>query len=518
MSQIKNKFLSNMAANTIKGNNTGGSSNPLDLSTAQVTAMLSIFTTSLQGVVPASGGGTTNFLRADGTWAAPGGASPLTTKGDLYGFSTVNARLPVGTNGQHLSVDSTQTLGIKWITSGRTINGQTGTTYTFVLADGSATDGNPLVSATNASAQTYTVPTNASVAFPVGTQIDVTQLGAGLVTFAAAGGVTLNSLSGGLSMLGQYSAATLIKTATDVWDVYGTGINSVNMSLSDWTAYTPIYVALGTVTNSSIFYRRVGDSIEIQGTFTTGTTTGSTASISIPSGLTIDSTKISSSVYTAVGVGGNAASASFAEPILARGGDTTLGMGLWNAAAAPLTPNNGSNLSASSTQMSISAKIPISGYTSTSQGTLTAPRSSVYLDTYSGYGGTNTKVPFFTNSSVTGSAMTVTTNDSTSGARITINETGIYAVSFSIDGATSGSAVAAIAKNATGVYTTSASALTTTVRRALSMSGAIVSVDSVASTSVCEIYAVGDIINPQTDAAVPNTAARAHFSITKVSN
>lgn len=42
--------------------------------------------------------------------------SPLTTKGDLLGFSTVNARIPVGTNGQLLSADSTQTLGVKWIT------------------------------------------------------------------------------------------------------------------------------------------------------------------------------------------------------------------------------------------------------------------------------------------------------------------------------------------------------------------------------------------------------------------
>jgi hypothetical protein len=48
------------------------------------------------------------------TDAGGGGASPLTTKGDLYGFSTVDARLPVGTNGQALIADSTETLGVKW--------------------------------------------------------------------------------------------------------------------------------------------------------------------------------------------------------------------------------------------------------------------------------------------------------------------------------------------------------------------------------------------------------------------
>ena len=46
--------------------------------------------------------------------AVGGGASPLTTKGDLYGFSTVDARVPIGTNGHVLTADSAQSLGLKW--------------------------------------------------------------------------------------------------------------------------------------------------------------------------------------------------------------------------------------------------------------------------------------------------------------------------------------------------------------------------------------------------------------------
>lgn len=42
---------------------------------------------------------------------------PLTTKGDLYGFSTVPARVPVGTNGQVLTADSTATNGVAWATA-----------------------------------------------------------------------------------------------------------------------------------------------------------------------------------------------------------------------------------------------------------------------------------------------------------------------------------------------------------------------------------------------------------------
>ena len=43
-----------------------------------------------------------------------GAVSPLTTKGDLYGFSTLDARIPIGTNGHILTADSTESLGLKW--------------------------------------------------------------------------------------------------------------------------------------------------------------------------------------------------------------------------------------------------------------------------------------------------------------------------------------------------------------------------------------------------------------------
>ena len=71
--------MANLAANSIIGNNTGSPATPLALTTAQTTAMLDTFTSSLKGLAPASGGGTANFLRADGTWATPsGGSDPWT--------------------------------------------------------------------------------------------------------------------------------------------------------------------------------------------------------------------------------------------------------------------------------------------------------------------------------------------------------------------------------------------------------------------------------------------------------
>lgn len=60
-----------IAANSILGNNTGAAADPIQLTVAQTTAMLDAFTSLLKGLVPASGGGTSNFLRADGAWTAP---------------------------------------------------------------------------------------------------------------------------------------------------------------------------------------------------------------------------------------------------------------------------------------------------------------------------------------------------------------------------------------------------------------------------------------------------------------
>lgn len=88
--------------------------------------------------------------------------------------------------------------------------------YTLVLADGGT-----VVEMNVASANDLTVPPNSSVAFPVGTQITVLQTGAGQTTLVAGSGVTINSADGNLKITGQWSAATLLKRATDTWVAIG---------------------------------------------------------------------------------------------------------------------------------------------------------------------------------------------------------------------------------------------------------------------------------------------------------
>jgi hypothetical protein len=78
----------------------------------------------------------------------------------------------------------------------------------------------------NASPNNFSIPTNASVAFPIGTQINVLQIGAGQTTIEAVTSGTTTIQSTGASaaapkLRAQYSAATCLKAATDTWYVFG---------------------------------------------------------------------------------------------------------------------------------------------------------------------------------------------------------------------------------------------------------------------------------------------------------
>jgi hypothetical protein len=87
--------------------------------------------------------------------------------------------------------------------------------YTLVLADKAK-----VVEMSVGSANNLTVPLNATVAFPVGTQIHIVQTGSGQTTVVATGGVTINSATT-LKLRAQWSAATLVKRAENTWVLVG---------------------------------------------------------------------------------------------------------------------------------------------------------------------------------------------------------------------------------------------------------------------------------------------------------
>jgi hypothetical protein len=93
-------------------------------------------------------------------------------------------------------------------------NAQTAS-YTLVLADK-----NKVVEMLVGSANNLTVPLDSSVAFPVGSQINILQTGSGQTTIVATSGVTINATPG-LKLRAQWSYATLIKRATNTWVLVG---------------------------------------------------------------------------------------------------------------------------------------------------------------------------------------------------------------------------------------------------------------------------------------------------------
>ena len=179
---------------------------------------------------------TGKFKIGDGStaWASLGykGAGTVTSitagTGLSGGAITTSGTIAIDT-ATTVDVSTAQTLTNKTLTSptlnapliNLSLNAQTGTTYTFVLADNGK-----LVTASNASAQTYSIPTNASVAYPIGTQINIIQIGAGQVTInAVTSGTTTVASTGATStapkLRAQYSSATIIKANTDLWYVVG---------------------------------------------------------------------------------------------------------------------------------------------------------------------------------------------------------------------------------------------------------------------------------------------------------
>lgn len=139
-----------------------------------------------------------------GTGVANNASSTLTISGNFGTTLTVSATTA-------LTLPTSGTVAVCALT----INTQTAS-YTLVLADGV----NSYVRMNVGSNNNLTVPTNASVAFPIGTQIPIHQAGTGQTTVVAAGGVTINT-SASLILRTQNSTASLIKVATNAWDLMG---------------------------------------------------------------------------------------------------------------------------------------------------------------------------------------------------------------------------------------------------------------------------------------------------------
>ena len=165
-------------------------------------------------------------------------------------------------------------------------------------------------------------------------------------------------------------------------DVYvGPQSYSVGPAMTDMATYTPTLSSMfGTTSNNKAYYKRIGDHLFVQGFFTMGTRGTSTfATISLPTGLSIDSTKLSTVNSTSAAgqlVGYSVQEGSSGVPIInelvtAPSTSTTViyyGPSTANATVPQLTPTSvAGNLSFySSTNISYSFSVPIAGWSSNS--------------------------------------------------------------------------------------------------------------------------------------------------------
>jgi len=142
--------------------------------------------------------------------------NPTLSAGEL-GYETDTAKFKIGDGSTAWNSQAYANPGIYRSTPTFSTNA-----YTLVASDA----GNILLASNSSTAATLSVPTNASVAFPIGTQITMLQVGSGLITIQAvsSGTTTINSTGATATapkLRAQYSAASIIKTATDTWYVFG---------------------------------------------------------------------------------------------------------------------------------------------------------------------------------------------------------------------------------------------------------------------------------------------------------
>jgi len=126
--------------------------------------------------------------------------------------------------------------------------------YTLAIDDKDA-----LIEMNLAVANTLTVPPDSSVAFPIGTEILISQYGVGVTTITAGAGVTINYSALSLNLANQFSFVTLLKIGTDEWYALGdleqaaggSGTFSVTETEIDFGT-TPVTEKSFTITNGAI--------------------------------------------------------------------------------------------------------------------------------------------------------------------------------------------------------------------------------------------------------------------------
>jgi len=229
---VDNTKLANMAQSTIKGRAVvAGTGDPTDLTGTQATAILDVFTSGLKGLVPASGGGTTTFLRADGTFAVPSGGGNVSNVG-----TPVDNQIAVWTSSTTIEGDTALTFDT---TTDALSVGITGSFTTGTIELGAATDTTlARVSAGVASIEGVTILTTAT-----GQPLDATLTA--LAAYNTNGLVTQTAAD-------TFTGRTIIGTTNRIAVTNGSGVGG-NPTIDIDAAYVgqTSITTLGTITTGT---------------------------------------------------------------------------------------------------------------------------------------------------------------------------------------------------------------------------------------------------------------------------
>lgn len=425
--------LSTTATGFLQGNGTAITG----LTATQVTADLNLFTSSLQGLVPGSGGGTTNFLRADGTWATPASGSGTVTSVTFTGDGTVLSSTPssaVTTSGTLTATLNTQTANtflagptsgsaadptfraqtssdttLQTMDANRTFNlglsasvASNALTIALTQNDGStnATAANPVVigfrniTSTTGSYSRQAITSSLSITVPSGASLGQTSgmnqyvwvyalLNSGVVQLGVSGvelfsdysvqssttissgstsGTTLYSTTGVGSVPIRLIGRVLVDEATaGTWASAPNEVALVSgpqpVTVTDFASYTPSFSGFTSTSGVSFFYKRVGDSIQILGSFSS-TATSSTAYFTLPAGININQ----SSTMKIGSYGRTSANSEQHALITQSGNNNNIYFSIQTGSFADLNTEPGSNLIGTEYVAVFTTLIPISGW------------------------------------------------------------------------------------------------------------------------------------------------------------
>lgn len=179
-----------------------------------------------------------------------------------------------------------------------------------------------------------------------------------IITVARAGSDTIDGATS-TTLNTQYESVIIVSDGTSVWNILDRNYPTNEV------AYTPTITGFGTASSVSFISRRAGDRLQVRGYFTSGSSTGVQARVSLgfngtDSNVTVDNTKVSAK--SLCGFFTISSAGALSGCVLCTGGQGYITLGYQAAGSGGLTEQNGSSLIGSGQAAAFFFEVPISGW------------------------------------------------------------------------------------------------------------------------------------------------------------